>query len=402
MRLGQQQRPRPVGEQPVEPVEVEHRGLGVRVDRQVPPLPSGDLGDVELRVVGRERQHHRTRVAQHVERHPDPRGDVDRASTCAGSSRWPKCRAAKPAYASLNRHRVEDGIAGHPRVHGVQQGLADRRGQGVVHLRHPCRQHVGIDGAPLEDDRAPGLVVGQVLDHASEPNLIHNTPRGYMFRPWTLGAPRSPPPSTASPAVPSARCWAWSSPPGGAGATPPASLLAVVLAFFFGYLLTFVGVRRAGLDIGTAVRTALAADTLSILVMEIVDNAFLLAVPGAMEAGLGERAVLGRPGGRAGRGVRADRAGQQVDDRPRARGTPSSTRCTVTTPTRDQPGPVPQRAPHSRTHDPTSGGPCHDAEAWVSNSVRALARCAGSGSSRSPGSAPARTPARSSPTSGRT
>ncbi|HEX5861324.1 MAG TPA: DUF4396 domain-containing protein [Nocardioides sp.] len=64
--------------------------------------------------------------------------------------------------------------------------------------------------------------------------------------------------------------------------------LAVVLAFFFGYLLTFVGVRRAGLDSRTAVRTALAADSLSILVMEIVDNAFLLAVPGAMEAGLGD------------------------------------------------------------------------------------------------------------------
>ena len=62
--------------------------------------------------------------------------------------------------------------------------------------------------------------------------------------------------------------------------------LAVVLAFFFGYLLTFVGVRRAGLDVGTAVRTALAADTVSILVMEIVDNAILLLVPGAMGAHL--------------------------------------------------------------------------------------------------------------------
>lgn len=62
--------------------------------------------------------------------------------------------------------------------------------------------------------------------------------------------------------------------------------LAVALAFFFGYLLTFVGVRRAGLDVRAAVRTALAADTLSILVMEIVDNGFLLAVPGAMESGL--------------------------------------------------------------------------------------------------------------------
>jgi hypothetical protein len=62
--------------------------------------------------------------------------------------------------------------------------------------------------------------------------------------------------------------------------------LAVTLAFFFGYLLTFVGVRRAGLSVRAAVRTALAADTISILVMEVVDNAFLLAVPGAMEATL--------------------------------------------------------------------------------------------------------------------
>jgi hypothetical protein len=74
--------------------------------------------------------------------------------------------------------------------------------------------------------------------------------------------------------------WGW-----GNGAS---IVLAVVLAFFFGYLLTFVGVRRAGLDVGTAVRTALAADSLSILVMEIVDNVFLLAVPGAMEAGLAD------------------------------------------------------------------------------------------------------------------
>src|SRR4029078_12950028 len=63
-------------------------------------------------------------------------------------------------------------------------------------------------------------------------------------------------------------------------------VLAIVLAFFFGCLLTFPGVRRAGLDVGTAVRTALAADTVSILVMEVVDNAILLAVPGAMAAGL--------------------------------------------------------------------------------------------------------------------
>jgi drug/metabolite transporter (DMT)-like permease len=64
--------------------------------------------------------------------------------------------------------------------------------------------------------------------------------------------------------------------------------LAVVLAFFFGYLLTFWGVRRAGLDVASAVRTALAADTISIAVMEVVDNAVLLTVPGAMDAGLAD------------------------------------------------------------------------------------------------------------------
>ena len=62
--------------------------------------------------------------------------------------------------------------------------------------------------------------------------------------------------------------------------------LAVVLAFFFGYLLTIGPVLRAGLPFRRAVKVALAADTISILVMEIVDNAILLAIPGAMDAGV--------------------------------------------------------------------------------------------------------------------
>jgi len=64
--------------------------------------------------------------------------------------------------------------------------------------------------------------------------------------------------------------------------------LAVALAFFFGYLLTFAGQRRAGMDLRGAVRVALAADTVSILVMEIVDNGFLLAWPDAMDATLAD------------------------------------------------------------------------------------------------------------------
>jgi hypothetical protein len=62
--------------------------------------------------------------------------------------------------------------------------------------------------------------------------------------------------------------------------------LAVALAFFFGYLLTFASVRRHVPSAGRAVRVALAADTISIATMEIVDNAILLLVPGAMAAGL--------------------------------------------------------------------------------------------------------------------
>ena len=63
--------------------------------------------------------------------------------------------------------------------------------------------------------------------------------------------------------------------------------LAVALAFLFGYAFTIGPVMRAGLAFRTAVKVALAADTVSILVMEVVDNAVMLGVPGAMEAGLG-------------------------------------------------------------------------------------------------------------------
>jgi hypothetical protein len=62
--------------------------------------------------------------------------------------------------------------------------------------------------------------------------------------------------------------------------------LAVGLAFLFGYALTLGPVLRAGVPFRAAVKVALAADTISILVMEVVDNGILLAVPGAMEAGL--------------------------------------------------------------------------------------------------------------------
>jgi hypothetical protein len=63
--------------------------------------------------------------------------------------------------------------------------------------------------------------------------------------------------------------------------------LAVVLAFMFGYALTMLPLLRAGLALKAALGAALAADTVSITIMEIVDNAIMLAIPGAMHAGLG-------------------------------------------------------------------------------------------------------------------
>ena len=62
-------------------------------------------------------------------------------------------------------------------------------------------------------------------------------------------------------------------------------VLAVALAFFFGYLLTIRGVLRAGVGLAAAVKLAFAADTLSIAVMEVVDNTIVVLIPGAMDAG---------------------------------------------------------------------------------------------------------------------
>jgi hypothetical protein len=62
--------------------------------------------------------------------------------------------------------------------------------------------------------------------------------------------------------------------------------LAVGLAFLFGYALTSLPLLRAGLAFSAIVPIALAADTVSIAIMELIDNLFIVLVPGALEAGL--------------------------------------------------------------------------------------------------------------------
>jgi uncharacterized protein DUF4396 len=64
--------------------------------------------------------------------------------------------------------------------------------------------------------------------------------------------------------------------------------LSVALAFLFGYTLTSLPLLRAGIALATVVPIALATDTFSIATMEIVDNAIMVAVPGAMDAGVGD------------------------------------------------------------------------------------------------------------------
>ena len=64
--------------------------------------------------------------------------------------------------------------------------------------------------------------------------------------------------------------------------------LAVTLAYIFGFGLTAVPLVRAGLAAGVVVSTALAADTVSITIMEVIDNLTVVLWPGAMEAGLGD------------------------------------------------------------------------------------------------------------------
>lgn len=71
----------------------------------------------------------------------------------------------------------------------------------------------------------------------------------------------------------------------GWGATS-AVAVATALAFMFGYLMTIVPLLRAGMAIRAAVTLAFASDTLSITIMEIVDNVVVVLIPGAMNAGL--------------------------------------------------------------------------------------------------------------------
>jgi uncharacterized membrane protein len=82
-----------------------------------------------------------------------------------------------------------------------------------------------------------------------------------------------------------ATAWGWSN--------APQIALAIVLAYFFGFLLTSLPLIRARLAPRTIVATALAADTVSITIMELIDNGTVILIPSALDAGLGDALFWG-------------------------------------------------------------------------------------------------------------
>lgn len=71
------------------------------------------------------------------------------------------------------------------------------------------------------------------------------------------------------------------------------TLLAVALAFFFGYSFTSYPLLRSGMALGAVIPIALASDTISIAIMEVVDTAIIVLIPGALDAGVGDALFWG-------------------------------------------------------------------------------------------------------------
>ena len=93
--------------------------------------------------------------------------------------------------------------------------------------------------------------------------------------------------------------------------------LSIALAFFFGYSLTSLPLLRSGMALAAVIPIALATDTVSIAIMEIVDNAIMVAIPGAMEAGPRRDRLLRRADGGPDHRGRRGAAGEPLADRAR-------------------------------------------------------------------------------------
>ena len=139
------------------------------VTGQVPLHPPGDLGQPELRVVRRQRQHHRRLVlAQHVERQPDAGRHVDGRDHLHRVDRLAEVALREPGVrlTQLAAAQLERRVAQLAAVERVPHRLHDRLGHRVVHLRDPRRDDALGGHAPLQRRGRAELVVGEIADHA--------------------------------------------------------------------------------------------------------------------------------------------------------------------------------------------------------------------------------------------
>ena len=153
--------------------------------------------------------------------------------------------------------------------------------------RHPARRGRPAqpghrrrgDGASRACRSSPTRCGCAASGRSAEPWTTTNTTTSCRPPAASSTSSRSARRCTASPAARSARSWAWSSGPRSGSTTRARSRSSIALAFLFGYTLTSVPLLRAGLALGAVIPIALASDTLSIAVMEIVDNAIVVASP---------------------------------------------------------------------------------------------------------------------------
>ncbi|MFD7960166.1 DUF4396 domain-containing protein [Streptomyces zaomyceticus] len=161
-----------------------------------------------------------------------------------------------------------------------------------AHSHHDHDTHAGHEGHPGHADPTAGPTAGHAAGHESHPEQHgghHEQHGGGHHAPgkvsWSMAAKATLHCLTGCAigevlgmVIGTALGWG----------NTQTMILAIVLAFFFGYALTLRGILAAGVDFKTAFKVALAADTLSIAVMEIIDNGIIALWPGAMDAHLSE------------------------------------------------------------------------------------------------------------------
>jgi hypothetical protein len=195
---------------------------------------------------------------------------------------------ADPMFDSLRRWSRGAWEPGPPRIKRAR--LAGSRG-----VTETCPDSRRASSPRLHGPHTPGPSRGATNEEMTGQPLLHRPERAGPTTPATPGSTRAPAPASWPEAARATLHCLTGCAAGevlgmvigtAAGLHDVMTvILSVVLAFVFGYGLTVRGVLRAGVGLRRALAVALAADTVSIAVMELLDNAVMLTVPGAMDAG---------------------------------------------------------------------------------------------------------------------